>query len=218
MDERTGRRSSPERPTVTVAQDGRALTAVLSELGGRHRGARVVQLGLDVELTGALAEAASIVVVSRHPPASSGAASAARQNVTLSQVALADVTLPPGSADIVVGPCSLHALHHADKRALARRAHRWLGPAGVFVVVDPMPLADSDTGASLGRWWARTRRSLLADLGHHHEQPAGPAFWTRALADAGFCDVAHRAVSPGVGMVSGHKRTGPRSKESAKPA
>lgn len=215
MDERTGQRSPPERPIVRVASDGRALAAVLSELGGRHRGARVVQLGLDVDLTVALAEAASIVVVSHHPPASPVPGSAAAAKVTLSRMTLTEVTFPPGSADFVVSPCSLHALHHADKRAIARRAYRWLGPAGVFVVVDPMPLANTAAEASLGRWWARTRRALLAELGHHHERPAAPAFWTRALADAGFDDVSHQAISASMGLVSGHKRAGPRRQESA---
>lgn len=125
-----------------------------------------------------------------------------------------DLIMPMESCDLVVSGLVLHHCLNVDKRTLVPRARRWLRPGGRLVIGDMMPEGGATTGlrrlgrggsAAVGRGRidssaGRIFPSLLHLL---RETPASGEFWVQALTDAGFRDVGHQQVEPGLGVVWG---------------
>ncbi|MHB8451031.1 MAG: class I SAM-dependent methyltransferase [Mycobacteriales bacterium] len=128
---------------------------------------------------------------------------------------LAELDLPEGSLDLIVSSYALHHLEHADKRALARRARRWLAPGGRMVVADMMfgrggrpedraILASKVRALAAkgpGGWVRVAKNAVRFGLGVGSERPASPDFWVRAFEEAGFVDVTYRSIVAEAGLV-----------------
>ncbi|HEY8217221.1 MAG TPA: class I SAM-dependent methyltransferase [Acidimicrobiia bacterium] len=110
-----------------------------------------------------------------------------RRSVELVAASAEDLTLPDGTASVVWALASAHHWH--DVAAGLREAHRVLAPAGRLLVVERL-----------------TRpRGLFA---HHALTHEGAGTLARAVADAGFVDVAvdeHRAGRRHLVVVRGRR-------------
>jgi len=134
---------------------------------------------------------------------------------------IAELTLPPGSVDLIVSSYALHSLPHRRKRRLLAKAHSWLRPGGRLVIADMMlgrglSARDrsilSDKSRRLlkqgpGGAWRLVRNAAELGLGLGENRPATPAWWTRALTGAGFEQVRYRGVVAEAGVVAGVKRS-----------
>lgn len=139
------------------------------------------------------------------------------QNVSVEVSDLRQFQLPPASVDLVVSSYALHHLRHADKRALAVRAARWLRPGGRLVIADMMfgrgrSQRDRDilrqkvaalTAKGPGGWWRIAKNLTRYGLGIGQEYPATPEFWQEALRDGGFSAVFFQPVVAEAGIVCG---------------
>jgi ubiquinone/menaquinone biosynthesis C-methylase UbiE len=145
------------------------------------------------------------------------AAEAGLGNVRTEVADLAELRLPPASADLIVSNYALHHLRDADKRALVAEAARWLRPGGRLVVADMM---FGRGGSQRDRQILRQKVTVLASkgpagmwriaknlgrygLGVGQEHPATPQFWQAALREAGFTDVVFEPVVAEAGIVRG---------------
>lgn len=145
------------------------------------------------------------------------AKSAELENVRTEVCDFRELSLEPGSVDLIVSNYALHHLPDTDKRALAVQAGQWLRPGGRIVIADMMfgrggsprdrlilrqkvaALAAKGPGG-----WLRIARNLARySLGVGHEHPASPEFWREALRDAGFTDVVFEPVIAEAGVVRG---------------
>lgn len=129
---------------------------------------------------------------------------------------LSKLDLPEASLDLIVSSYTLHHLHHPDKRALARRASRWLAPGGRIVIADMMfgrggSQGDREILASKvkalaakgpGGWYRIAKNAARFGLGLGSERPASPEFWQQALQDAGLVDVRYQRIVAEAGLVS----------------
>jgi SAM-dependent methyltransferase len=131
---------------------------------------------------------------------------------------LAQLDLPAGTVDLVVSNFALHHLTDADKKALLRRARRWLRPGGRIVITDMM-FGRGRTKQDRAIIWGQLRRraakgpsgfwriiKIGVRFGVFHrgrELPAPPQFWVRALEQAGFCQVRYEDFPEAAGLVIG---------------
>ncbi|HLU55057.1 MAG TPA: arsenite methyltransferase [Pseudonocardia sp.] len=106
------------------------------------------------------------------------AAKAGVDNVEFLHGYLEDVPLPDASVDVIISNCVINLA--ADKSVVLREAARVLRPGGRFAVSDVVadPDVDAATRADVQQWTGCVAGSLT---GQEYE---------RALADAGFSDVA----------------------------
>jgi SAM-dependent methyltransferase len=129
-------------------------------------------------------------------------------NVSAVVADLATFDLAPHSVDLVVSNYALHHLTDRDKAELLNRINVWLRPGGRVVIADMM---FGRGGSVRDREILRTNvRSMLRkgpggvwriakNLGRFglrlgSERPVPPEFWTAAMRDAGFVDIAKRCV------------------------
>jgi SAM-dependent methyltransferase len=130
---------------------------------------------------------------------------------------LADLKLPPGSADLIVSNYALHHLPDDGKRDLVRHTSRWLRPGGRLVIADMM----FGRGASArdrailqqklaalaakgpGGLWRIAKNLFRYGLGVGNEHPAAPEFWQAALDDAGFAEVGFKPIVAEADIVNG---------------
>jgi ubiquinone/menaquinone biosynthesis C-methylase UbiE len=140
-----------------------------------------------------------------------------RTNVSTSIANLANFDLPVESVDAVVSSYALHHLTDDEKRALLRRARRWLRPGGRIVIADMMfgrGRTRHDRRVILdkvrqllakgpGGVWRIVKNLVRFGLRRGTELPATPEFWTAALEDAGFVEVAYTPIVSEAGLVLG---------------
>lgn len=145
------------------------------------------------------------------------AKAAGLENVRAEVSDFRELSLEPGSVDLIVSNYALHHLSDTDKRLLIVRAAQWLRPGGRIVIADMMfgrggsprdrsilrqkVLALAAKGP--GGWWRIARNLTRYSLGVGHEHPASPEFWQDALRDAGFTDVVFEPVISEAGIVAG---------------
>jgi ubiquinone/menaquinone biosynthesis C-methylase UbiE len=119
-----------------------------------------------------------------------------------------DLPLAAGSVDVVLSNYCFHHLENADKRRALDEVSRVLRPGGRLVIGDMMfhvGLGDARDRALIARFVGRMLRRgpagvlrLLKNSLRHvtgrGERPASVDWWRRALAEAGFADIAVRAL------------------------
>jgi ubiquinone/menaquinone biosynthesis C-methylase UbiE len=141
-------------------------------------------------------------------------------NVSTEVTDLADLELPPGSADLIVSSYALHHLPDDGKRDLVRQTVRWLRPGGRLVIADMMfgrgtsardrAILQQKVAALAakgpGGLWRITKNLFRYGLGVGNEHPASPEFWETALDDAGFAEVGFQPIVAEAGIVNGVKR------------
>lgn len=139
-------------------------------------------------------------------------------NVTSRVEALERLTLPPSSVDVVVSNYALHHLADVEKRRLLDAALVWLRPGGRIVIGDLMLGRGGDARDRaiiaekvlvLGRrgpggWW-RICKNAWRFAARTTERPLSMDSWERALCDAGFTEVATRAIVSEAGLVHGKR-------------
>lgn len=145
------------------------------------------------------------------------AQAAGLENVRVEVADFRELSLKPGSVDLIVSNYALHHLSDIDKRALSVQAARWLRPGGRLVIGDMMfgrggsprdreilrQKVAALAAKGIGGWWRIVRNLTRYGLGVGHEHPATPEFWREALQDAGFIDVAFEPVIAEAGIVRG---------------
>lgn len=141
-------------------------------------------------------------------------------NVRTAVADLNELSLDPGSADLIVSSYALHHLTDSGKRALVAKAAGWLRPGGRIVVADMMfgrggsprdrrilrEKVAALAAKGPGGWWRIARNLTRYGLGVGHERPASPEFWQDALREAGFTDVAFDPVVAEAGIIRGTRR------------
>lgn len=142
-------------------------------------------------------------------------------NVRTEVADLNELSLSPGSADLIVSNYALHHLTDSGKRALVANAARWLRPGGQLVVADMMfgrGVSPRDrqilrekvvalAAKGPGGWWRIARNLTRYGLGVGDEHPASPDLWQDALRDAGFIDVTFEPVIAEAGIIRGARRS-----------
>jgi ubiquinone/menaquinone biosynthesis C-methylase UbiE len=128
------------------------------------------------------------------------------------------LSLPPGSADLVVTSYALHHLRDADKDKLVAAAFRWLRPGGTLLVADMMfgrggssrdrAIIRSKVRAlarkGIGGWW-RIAKNSYRYLVRVAERPVSISAWTAMFARAGFTQITATSVVAEAGLVAGRR-------------
>jgi len=133
-----------------------------------------------------------------------------------------DLSLPEGSADLVVSSYALHHLRDADKARLVSAAFGWLRPGGRLVIADMMfgrggsardrVIIRSKVSALArkgpGGWW-RIAKNAARYLLRMHERPVSMDTWTAMLARSGFTAITATTIVAEAGLVAGRRTEGP---------
>jgi SAM-dependent methyltransferase len=150
------------------------------------------------------------------------ATTAGLANIRGEAVALEDLALRPGSADLVVSSYALHHLHDDAKARLVRATAQWLRPGGRLVIGDMMfgRGADArdraiirDKVAQLARrgpagWW-RVAKNVARFSLRTSERPLSVRSWVELLEQAGFEEIGSRLVVAEAAVVYGRRPAGP---------
>lgn len=132
---------------------------------------------------------------------------------------LADLRLADGSFDLIVSSYALHYLDDVDKHALLRRMHAWLAPGGRIVIADMMvgrsfdphhrQVLRSKAVAMLRRgpagWWRLAKNIARIGTGRGRLHPCPPSWWTQAVTQAGYREVAYEHVISEAGIVAARR-------------
>lgn len=128
------------------------------------------------------------------------------------------LTLPAGSADLIVTSYALHRLRDADKQRLVAAAYHWLRPGGTFIVADMM-FGRGTSGRDraiikskvrvlarrgVGGWW-RIAKNGCRYLVRVKDHPVSISAWTAMLARAGFSGITAYSIVNEAGLVSGRR-------------
>ncbi len=128
------------------------------------------------------------------------------------------LSLPPGSADVVVSSYAMHHLRNADKEDLIAAAFEWLRPGGTLILADMMfgrGRTRSDrliirskfrilAGRGIGGWWRIIKNSFRFLL-RVRERPVSIGAWTTMLARAGFTGITAASIVAEAGLVTGRR-------------
>ena len=145
-------------------------------------------------------------------------AEAAGLSITTEAGDMAGVSFPAASLELVVSGYAMHYLLDEDKQAVLRRIHGWLVPGGRLVISDMMLGRSLDghhrrilvdkAGAMLRRgpagWWRLLKNISRIATKRGRLHPCTPAWWCRALTDAGFAEVRYEHVASEAGLAFGH--------------
>lgn len=143
------------------------------------------------------------------------------RGLSVSEVAAAPIqhlSLPPGSADLVVTSYAMHHLRNADKDQLIAAAYEWLRPGGTLVLADMMfgrGRTRSDraiirskvrrlASRGIGGWW-RIIKNSYRFLFRVRERPVSIGAWTAMLARAGFTGITAASIVAEAGLVTGRR-------------
>lgn len=150
---------------------------------------------------------------------SAKAASAGLENIETVTASAVSLPLVDGCADVVVSNYCLHHLDELGKAQALGEVHRVLRPGGRFVFGDMMftvSLADArdrqvvaDKVRAMLRKGpggaVRLARNAVRIAGRRWEQPARAGWWTQALREAGFVDVAVEVLDHEGGLAFARK-------------
>jgi 2-polyprenyl-3-methyl-5-hydroxy-6-metoxy-1,4-benzoquinol methylase len=143
------------------------------------------------------------------------------RGLDVAEVAAAPIehlSLPPGSADLVVTSYAMHHLRNTDKDWLIASAYEWLRPGGTLVLADMMfgrGRTRSDraiikskvrilASRGIGGWWRIIKNSYRFLL-RVRERPVSVGAWTTMLARAGFTGITAASIVAEAGMVTGRR-------------
>ena len=132
------------------------------------------------------------------------------------------LTLPAGSADLIVTSYALHRLRDADKQRLVGAAYHWLRPGGTLIVADMMfgrgtssqdraiikSKVRSLARKGVGGWW-RIAKNSYRYLVRVQDHPVSISAWTTMFARAGFTGITAYSIVNEAGLVSGRRPSVP---------
>ncbi len=202
------------------------VTAAVIAAADARPGDRIVDLGCGTgQLSLPLAErGAQVLAIDISPQMVDRLRANARDRGLTGVEALAlpveDLSLPPGSVDLVVTSYALHHLRDADKSRVVEAASQWLRPGGRLIVADMMfgrggtsqdrAIIRSKVSAlakkGIGGWWRIVKNSFRYLL-RAHEMPVSVAAWNSMYTAAGLTEVTATPVVAEASMVIG-KRPG----------
>jgi ubiquinone/menaquinone biosynthesis C-methylase UbiE len=139
------------------------------------------------------------------------------------------LSLPIGSADLIVTSYALHRLRDPDKQRLVAAAFQWLQPGGSFIVADMMfgrgtssqdraiikTKVRSLARKGIGGWW-RIAKNSYRYLIRVKQHPVSISAWTTLFARAGFTGITASRIVNEAGLVTG-RRPVPRTLADAPP-
>ena len=142
------------------------------------------------------------------------AASAGARNVRVVQASVTSIPLVDESVDLVVSSYCFHELSDADKRRALAEVFRIAVPGGRVVIADMMFSLFGGTardrrvvGSKVRQLLARgapgvvrLAKNALRVVAGRWERPVSPAWWERALAEAGFEDVRVPTLEHEIGI------------------
>jgi ubiquinone/menaquinone biosynthesis C-methylase UbiE len=132
------------------------------------------------------------------------------------------LSLPAGSADLIVTSYALHRLRDADKQRLVAAAYHWLRPGGTFIVADMMfgrgtsshdraiirSKVRSLAHKGIGGWW-RIAKNSWRYLVRVQDHPVSISAWTAMFARAGFTGITASSIVNEAGLVCGRRPSVP---------
>ncbi len=200
------------------------VTAAVLAAASVHPGEQAVDLGCgNGQLSLPLAErGARVLAVDVSPGMVTAVLSeAARRGLDgVESVALPieNLTLPEGSADLIVSSYALHHLRDADKARLMDAALRWLRPGGRLVLADMMfgrggSARDRQIIASKvavlvrkgpGGWWRIAKNFARYQL-RMQERPVSMAAWVSMMTSSGFADIATSTIVAEAGLITARR-------------
>lgn len=212
--------ASPARAATGLAK----VTAAVIAAAGALPGHQVIDLGCGSgQLSIALAErGARVLAIDGNQAVLSRLETAARQRGLAGIEVLAkpvdSLTLPIGSADLIVTSYALHRLRDADKERLLAAAFQWLRPGGTLIVADMMfgrggssqdraiirTKVRSLARKGIGGWW-RIAKNSYRYLVRVKEHPVSISAWTTLFARAGFGSITASRIVNEAGLVSGKR-------------
>jgi ubiquinone/menaquinone biosynthesis C-methylase UbiE len=128
------------------------------------------------------------------------------------------LSLPSGSADLVVTSYAMHHLRNSEKDKMISDAFQWLRPGGMLIVADMM-FGRGRTSADraiikskvrilasrgIGGWW-RIVKNGYRFLFRVRERPVSIGAWTTMLASAGFTGITAASIVAEAGLVTGRR-------------
>lgn len=141
---------------------------------------------------------------------------AVRAEVRTETLDMARFDAPPASVDLVVSNYAFHYLTDRDKEELLSRACRWLVPGGRLVLADMMIGLRWDEHhrgvlrekalvmlrRGLPGWWRLLKNLLRMGTRRGRLLPREAAWWTAAVARAGFTDVTYEHIGSEAGVIA----------------
>ena len=200
------------------------VTAAVIATAGVQPGLRVIDLGCGSgQVSLALAERGALVLAvdSSHAVLSRLKAVAQERGLDDLEVLARPVdslSLPAGSADLIVTSYALHRLRDPDKLRLVAAAFHWLRPGGTLIVADMMfgrggssqdraiikTKVRSLARKGIGGWW-RIAKNGYRYLIRVREHPVSISAWTTLFARAGFTGITASRIINEAGLVAGKR-------------
>jgi 2-polyprenyl-3-methyl-5-hydroxy-6-metoxy-1,4-benzoquinol methylase len=204
------------------------VTAAVIEAARIRPGAQVIDLGCGNGQIGMplARQGAEVLAVDVSPAMVAWLTTAARRDGvrTLAAVAVAieELALPAGCADLIVSSYVLHHLRDGDKARLVQNAFGWLRPGGRIVIADMMfgrggsardrEIIGQKVAAlarkGLGGWW-RIAKNAARYMLRVQERPVSMDSWATMLRQAGFADVTAVPIVAEAGLVTGLRPASP---------
>ena len=223
-DATAGGLAPPNQQQIRAARGLEKVTAAVVVAAGVGAGDRVIDLGCGSgQLSLALAErGARVLAIDGSQAALNRLKAAAQQRGLTGLEVLArpvdSLTLPIGSADLIVTSYALHRLRDADKQRLLAAAFHWLRPGGTLVVADMMfgrggssqdraiirTKVRSLARKGIGGWW-RIAKNSYRYFFRVREHPVSISAWTTLFARAGFAGITASRIVNEAGLVSGKR-------------
>jgi len=218
------------RLEIRTATGLEKVAAAVIAAAGVQPGHRVIDLGCGGgQLSLAVAErGARVLAVDANQARLSRLKAIARQRGLTGLEVLArpvdSLSLPIGSADLIVSSYALHRLRDADKQRLVGAAFHWLRPGGTLIVADMMfgrggssqdraiirTKMRSLARKGIGGWW-RIAKNSYRYLVRVKEHPVSISAWTTLLARSGFTGITASRIVNEAGVVSGKRPATPTS-------
>ncbi len=221
-----GALAPPNQQQIRAATGLEKVTAAVLAAAGVQAGHRVIDLGCGSgQLSLAIAErGARVLAIDGSQAALNRLQTAAQQRGLIGLEVLArpveSLTLPIGSADLIVTSYALHRLRDADKQRLVAAAFQWLRPGGTLIVADMMfgrggssqdraiirTKVRSLARKGIGGWW-RIAKNSYRYLFRVREHPVSISAWTTLFARAGFAGITASRIVNEAGLITA-KRPG----------
>jgi SAM-dependent methyltransferase len=200
----------------------RVIEAVLAEVGAADH-PRVVDLGcgngqLSLPLARRGAHVLAVDISTRMIESVKRRAAAEGLEIQTQAVPAQELTIAPGSVDVVVSNYAMHHLYDDEKRAVLAAALTWLRPGGRVVIGDMMfgrgatkqdrEIISAKVRVMLRRgpagWW-RIAKNVARFTLRMRERPLPMDAWCAMFWEVGLADVQARRVVAEAAVVAGTK-------------